>query len=33
MATGILKVQGDQVVDGQGQQVVLRGTCLGGWMK
>ena len=33
MATGILKVQGNKVVDGNGKTVVLRGAGLGGWMK
>ena len=33
MATGILKVKGDQVVDERGNVVVLRGAGLGGWMK
>ncbi|KAJ5263588.1 hypothetical protein N7478_011193 [Penicillium angulare] len=32
MATGILKVKGDTVVDENGQQVILRGAALGGWM-
>jgi endoglucanase len=32
MPTGILKVQGSQVVDAEGQAVVLRGFGLGGWM-
>lgn len=33
MATGILRVKGDQVVDAQGQTVILRGAGLGGWLK
>ncbi|KAJ5722671.1 hypothetical protein N7488_000706 [Penicillium malachiteum] len=32
MATGILKVKGNSVVDQNGQNVVLRGAALGGWM-
>ncbi|RDW87680.1 hypothetical protein BP5796_03374 [Coleophoma crateriformis] len=32
MATGILKVQGDEVVDQNGDVVILRGTGIGGWM-
>lgn len=33
MATGILKVKGDKVVDQNGSSVVLRGAAIGGWMK
>lgn len=33
MCAGILKVQGDKVVDSQGNTVILRGAGLGGWMK
>jgi hypothetical protein len=33
MATGILRVKGDQVVDGNGQTIILRGAGLGGWLK
>jgi hypothetical protein len=33
MATGILRVKDNTVVDGNGQQVVLRGAAIGGWMK
>ena len=33
MATGILKVRGTEVVDSNGDAVVLRGAGLGGWMK
>ena len=33
MANGMLKVQGTQVVDSNGKQVILRGTALGGWLK
>ncbi|KAF7196820.1 Beta-xylosidase [Pseudocercospora fuligena] len=32
MSTGILKVQGDKVVDGDGKPIILRGAGLGGWM-
>lgn len=32
MATGILKVEGDKVIDGNGKPIVLRGSALGGWM-
>ncbi|KAK4631753.1 Beta-xylosidase [Fulvia fulva] len=32
MSTGILKVQGDQVVGNDSKPVVLRGAALGGWM-
>ena len=27
-----LQVKGNQIVDGRGQPVKLRGTCIGGWM-
>jgi hypothetical protein len=33
MATGILKVEGEKVVDENGTPVYLRGAGLGGWMK
>ena len=33
MATGILKVDGERVVDEKGKTVVLRGAGIGGWMK
>ena len=33
MANGMLTVQGTQVVDSNGKQVILRGTALGGWLK
>lgn len=33
MATGFLKVDGDRVVDANGEPVLLRGTAVGGWMK
>jgi hypothetical protein len=33
MATGILRVKGDQVVDGNGKTIILRGAGLGGWLK
>jgi hypothetical protein len=32
MATGMLRIQGDKVVDENGKVVVLRGAGLGGWM-
>ncbi|RVX73436.1 hypothetical protein B0A52_03078 [Exophiala mesophila] len=32
MATGILKVKGTQVVDSNGDLVLLRGTAIGGWL-
>ena len=32
MATGILKVKGDKVVDADGNVVILRGAGLGGWL-
>ena len=33
MATGILKVDGERVVDEKGNTIVLRGAGIGGWMK
>jgi hypothetical protein len=33
MANGILQVKDNTVVDGNGNQVVLRGAAIGGWMK
>ena len=33
MATGILKVDGERVVDEEGNIVILRGAGIGGWMK
>lgn len=33
MATGILRVKADTVVDEKDDRVILRGTALGGWMK
>jgi hypothetical protein len=33
MATGILKVSGSKVVDRNGDEVILRGAAIGGWMK
>lgn len=32
MATGYLKVKGSRIVDGEGNDVVLRGAAIGGWM-
>ncbi|GIC93545.1 glycoside hydrolase family 5 protein [Aspergillus udagawae] len=32
MATGILKVKGNKVVDSNGDEVLLRGAAIGGWM-
>ncbi|KIW93864.1 uncharacterized protein Z519_05179 [Cladophialophora bantiana CBS 173.52] len=32
MAAGYLKVDGDKIIDGNGQHVVLRGAAIGGWM-
>ncbi|KAK4505468.1 hypothetical protein PRZ48_003431 [Zasmidium cellare] len=32
MSTGILRVQGDQLIGNDGKPVILRGTALGGWM-
>lgn len=33
MAKGFLKVDGNRVVDANGEPVMLRGTAVGGWMK
>lgn len=33
MATGILRVKEDAVIDENGERVILRGAALGGWMK
>jgi hypothetical protein len=33
MATGVLRVEGNQIVDTQGKTVILRGAGLGGWLK
>lgn len=33
MATGILRVDGENVVGNDGKPVILRGAGLGGWMK
>jgi hypothetical protein len=33
MATGILKVSVDKIVDQNGTTVILRGAAIGGWMK
>jgi len=33
MATGFLRVKGDTIIDGDGNDVVMRGAALGGWMK
>jgi hypothetical protein len=33
MATGILKVRGEEIVDSNGSLVILRGAGLGGWLK
>lgn len=33
MATGILRVKGDKIVDENGNTVILRGAAVGGWMK
>jgi len=33
MSNGILKIEGEKVVDGKGNPVILRGAGLGGWMK
>ena len=33
MATGILRVDGNKVIDKNGDEVLLRGAALGGWMK
>jgi hypothetical protein len=32
MSGGILRIDGDRVVDGNGKLVILRGAGLGGWM-
>jgi hypothetical protein len=32
MATGILRIKGDKVIDEKGNAVILRGAALGGWM-
>ncbi|KAL1964391.1 hypothetical protein VTN77DRAFT_6949 [Rasamsonia byssochlamydoides] len=32
MASGILKVKGDKIVDGNGNTVILRGAAIGGWL-
>jgi hypothetical protein len=33
MSSGVLRIEGDKVVDGNGNSVILRGAGLGGWMK
>jgi hypothetical protein len=33
MSNGILRIEGETVVDGEGNPVILRGAGLGGWMK
>lgn len=33
MNSGILSVQGDAIVNENGDRVVLRGAAIGGWMK
>lgn len=33
MTSGILKVKGDKIVDGDGDTVILRGAAIGGWLK
>ena len=33
MAPTFLKVEGREIVDGDGKPVILRGTALGGWLK
>lgn len=33
MAIGVLKVKGNKVVDSSGNEVLLRGAAIGGWMK
>ncbi|KAE8408929.1 glycoside hydrolase superfamily [Aspergillus pseudonomiae] len=32
MSSGILKVKGSKIVDGDGKEVLLRGAAIGGWM-
>lgn len=32
MSNGFLRVEGEKVVDGKGNRVILRGAGLGGWM-
>lgn len=32
MSNGILRVEGEKVVDAKGNSVILRGAGLGGWM-
>ena len=32
MSNGFLRVEGEKVVDGNGNSVILRGAGLGGWM-
>jgi len=32
MSNGFLKVQGDKIVDGNGNPILLRGAAIGGWM-
>jgi len=33
MASGYLKVKGNQIVDETGATVILRGCAIGGWLK
>lgn len=33
MATGFLRVDGNNIIDGGGNDIVMRGAALGGWMK
>jgi hypothetical protein len=33
MTSGFLRVQGDTIVDRDGNGIVMRGAALGGWMK
>ena len=33
MSNGILRIEGERVVDSEGNTVILRGAGLGGWMK
>lgn len=33
MSSGILKVKGNKIVDNDGNEVLLRGAAIGGWMK